>query len=247
MKKILAIVLFSALLFLGLVSCGTERKDGEETSGTGTRADSVIVLTDESGYVRPNKKTFSEEDQATLDYYYGEMLRKYPEFEVIPREMLVESIYRGETYRGVQYFDVSFEFCLGGMKTGWKCSFTIGSRIPEGEWSAGGDELFHQYYTSGLTEAQVQQARSMIYKQITDYIEINKLDSEGLAEDKLELYCGMSQEGRLHIHSEYIAKTTPQSPEQFWYEDHAHVFGTVYVDISFGKVTLTPSRVYTED
>ncbi len=68
MKKIVAIVLFSALLFLGLVSCGTEKPDSNVASGD---------------YVRPDKKTFSEIEQTTFDYYYGQMIQRYPSFAAI--------------------------------------------------------------------------------------------------------------------------------------------------------------------
>lgn len=221
MKKIVAIVLFSALLFLGLVSCGTEKPDSNVASGD---------------YVRPDKKTFSEIEQTTLDYYYGQMIQRYPSFAAIPREMLMEKLYYEPIADGgIRRLNVSFIFCIGGLETGCEFSFYKDLETPEGEWAAFENGL-SKYYTRGLTEAQMTGIRSMLCGAIKTYIEENNMSIDDLSADSLPLHWYPSFEG-FYLVTELDANPATQSPNRRP-KDQAHVRGEVLVNISTGEFKL---------
>ena len=92
-------------------------------------------------YVKPDKEPLSSEQQEIADRYYERMLREYPSFKAIPREMLSEAVYQGVD----GYMSVKYTFCLGGIPTDCYADFSKGPDDSEGKWYKS-ENIFMKYY-----------------------------------------------------------------------------------------------------
>lgn len=129
-------------------------------------------------YVKPDKEPLSSEQQEIADRYYELMLREYPSFKAIPREMLSEAVYQGVD----GYMSVKYTFCLGGIPTDCHADFSKGPDDPEGRWYKS-ENIFMKYYSTGLTEKQMTEMRAEIEKQILQLVDEYKLKREGMEEE----------------------------------------------------------------
>lgn len=175
-------------------------------------------------YITCKKARYFAEKREILDQYYDQMVVKYPEFGKIPREMLQEDI--SEEISEDKFFKVSFTFYFGGRPTGCKCTFSREPYSAEGKWELEENE-FKKFYQSGLTEEQMAELEEMAYLQIDAYIEKYKLKR---SDDRMGIYFTVVN-GEPCAQSESIADVTPFTTKEFGCGDHAHIFGTVVIDV----------------
>lgn len=169
-------------------------------------------------YVKPDKEPLSSEQQEIADRYYELMLREYPSFKAIPREMLSEAVYQGVD----GYMSVKYTFCLGGIPTDCYADFSKGPDDSEGKWYKS-ENIFMKYYSTGLTEKQMTEMRAEIENQILQLVDEYKLKREGMEEETV-LYWRI-EKGRMNLIGEYLAPVIPETVRWFPCGDHAHLFG----------------------
>ncbi len=218
--QLLGILIVFALSGCADISAADDSAEALSKPGT------YDVRTESDQYVTCEKKIYSSEEQAIIDHYYDEMVLKYPEFGMIPREMLREYIYQYE------HLTVSFTFCLGGIPTDCKCTYRTSPRCPEGEWEIE-ENVFKKFYHSGLTEKQMNDIRAQLYSQVKEYIDEYNLDKTGVSLENTGIFWGVS-DGKPFAGTEYIADVTLFTTKKFGCGDHAHVFGSVILEGMIG-------------
>lgn len=177
-------------------------------------------------YAKPVKQTLSPEDQSLVNSCYRELCRRYPHLGVIPREMLLETVARGENGEAVS---VRFTFCLGGSPTNCECTYFPGPLRRGDGWLLREDE-FRKYYQSGLTDAEISRIKAELVRQLRAQIDADHLVPQKPPEDGIHLYWSVDPDGRLCAMAECIADVTPQTTRAFACGDHAHLFGKVIID-----------------
>ena len=218
-KKILSLFLvFSLLLSLPLLfaGCVADGKDGETYR---------LIPTLQEEAVAPVKKTYSDEEQAILDEYYQKMLIEFPSWRQIPRKMVREFYYEEDD----GYFVVDFVFCLGGINTDCRCRFSSSRINPEGKWSIYEDG-FKKFYTSGVTQAQMDYLRERLALQIEEKIEQQGLIEREPVRESIHP-CWYDYSGELCVTSEYIAYY-PDPPEGIngCGIDHEHLIARIILE-----------------
>ena len=172
-------------------------------------------------YITCSKESYSDQEQSLLDHYYDKMLLEFPEFGKIPREMLYEKIIWDN-----EDMEVSFTFYFGGRSTDCECTFRKTKTNPEGEWELK-EDAFKKFYQSGLSKAQMEELEAMAAEQIDAYIEKHRLKP---SKDKTGIYFQVV-DGEPCVCMECIADVTLFTTKEYGCGDHAHVFGTVILDI----------------
>ena len=217
-KKILSLFLvFSLLLSLPLLfaGCVADGKDGKTYR---------LIPTLQEEAVAPVKKTYSDEEQAILDEYYQKMLIEFPSWRQIPRRMLREHYFETNGF-----VDVEFTFCLGGFTTDCRCSFSSGSANPEGSWTIW-ENGFKKFYTSGVTQAQMDYIRDRLAAQIEEMIEEKGLTEREPVPETIYPYW-VERDGELFVTAEYIAYYPNVSEDQKGCGiDHEHLFGRILLE-----------------
>lgn len=175
-------------------------------------------------YITCKKTQYSAEKQAMLDQYYDQMVLEFPKFGEIPREMLLESV--SNDISDDKFFEVTFTFCFGGRPTGCRCTFSREPRATQGKWELEEDE-FKKFYQSGLTSDQMAELQKMVRSQINERIEKYKLDKNDRPSG-MYLYV---VNGEPCAQEESIADVTVLTTKEFGCGDHAHLFGTVILDV----------------
>ena len=230
MKRFFAFSQALVIVLLCLASCAVAPAGGADTAST------TVLKTfrrrDPAMYIKPPQKDHTPEEEQTIDYYYGELIRLYPRLAVIPREMLRTSVDMGE------YPRVKFAFYFGGLRTECEFIFSSGPAIPEGHWRISEDE-FSQYYGRGLTEEQMDGICSAIIQSIGKFVEEKKLDGSDLSVDECAFYWQVTKEEQIFLTAEYIASKTPQTTKNLGCGDHAHDFARALVDLSSDDITFT--------
>ena len=216
-RKIVSLAL--SLLILGGLIALTEIS--EKNSGVET----VLFLSPVSPRqaVKPVKKEYSDSEQAILDEYYEKMLKEYPSWRAIPREMLREHVVVGKNGS----LSIVFTFCLGGMETDCMCRFFSNQLNPEGKWTRF-ENGFKRFYSTGFSQEQIERIRSALVRQIEEKIEED--DALRLREPVRDVICLFlyDDSGALTVSAEYIADRTPEIPGVSGCGmDHEHVFGRV--------------------
>ncbi len=184
-------------------------------------------------YAAPQKNEPTENERQTLDKYYKELIEKFPEAAAIPREMLIE-----KTYMIEDELNVSFTFCFGGLETGCKYRFFVNDTHPEGKWNCDEDG-FKQYLDSGVPKEAMDYMKSLLKKNTADRITKEKLDETAV--EKTVFYWEW-ENGGLRLSSECIAYVTDNSYLYYGCGDHAHIFCSVDVELTDGKIRITEHK-----
>ena len=183
-----------------------------------------LIPTLQEEAVAPIKKTYSDEIQAILDEYYQKMLIEYPSWRQIPRRMLRE--YCSE-HNG--FVNVEFTFCLGGVGTHCMCSYSNGPANPEGHWTIWEDG-FKKFYTSGVTQAQMDYIRDRLAAEIEEMIEEKGLIEREPVRESIYPWW-LDYNGELLVRAEYIAYYPNVSEDQKGCGiDHEHLFGRILLE-----------------
>ena len=180
--------------------------------------------------IAPVKQSYPDEIQAILDEYYQKMLKEFPSWRQIPREMLWE-VYDERNGR----VNVEFWFCLGGRETNCFCTYSSHSRLsadgtPIGGWRIYEEEGFKKFYASGVTQAQMDYIRDRLAAQIEE-----KIEEKGLIErEPVREYIypfWHDYNGELLVTAEYIAYY-PDPPEggAGYGITHEHLFGRILLE-----------------
>ena len=181
------------------------------------------------------------EEQAIIDKYYQEMCAQYPSFASIPRENLREIYYKSSES---EYFNVMFQFCLGGVGTGCECRFATSPRYPEGKWDIEENE-FSRFYDRTMTGEQMADIRHCLYEGVKSYYDRNHLKNKDgceLTEDSIYLVW-QYRDGKYYASTEQIGYVTLLTTKKYGCGDHAHVFGSVTVDMTPGAFALSHCTV----
>ena len=180
-----------------------------------------VIPTLQEEAVAPVKKTYSDEEQAILDEYYQKMLIEFPSWRQIPRKMLREFYSERNGF-----VDVKFTFCLGGLNTDCSCEFSTSRIKPEGKWTIR-ENGFKKFYTSGVTQAQMDYIRDRLAAQIEEMIEEKGLiEREPVRESIYPSWYGYN--GELCVRAEYIAYYPNVSEDQKGCGiGHEHLFGRI--------------------
>ncbi len=220
---ILVLICSFILSFAGCGGAAGENTTAPGTSTDGTETFRLIPVSPEEA-VAPIKKTYSDEIQAVLDEYYQKMLEEYPSWEQIPRKMLRE--FYSERNGFVK---VEFTFCLGGLNTDCSCEFSTSRIKPEGEWTIR-ENGFKKFYTSGVTQAQMDDIRDRLAAEIEEMIEEKGLvEREPVRESIYPSWYGYN--GELCVRAEYIAYYPNVSEDQKGCGiDHEHLFGRILLE-----------------
>ena len=182
--------------------------------------------------VRPEKFELTEKEQELADRYYELLKEQYPEFAAIPRELLKERVFIGE-----EYFDVSFQFCLGGAETNYECTYSTSPAYPEGKWEMFGND-YAQFASRTLSESELESLKNMLYDSMNAWIEDRGLEKGDLSPEDLQLYWAI-EDGGLCACAEEIVSVQAQGTTEYGCGDHAHVFGKVLVEFTDNGVKLT--------
>ena len=243
MKRTIPSLLFclSLLLSLSLTFAGCGGTAGDTASAGDTSADGSALSTSAQKDVEtlrliptlpeeaiaPVKQSYPDEIQAILDEYYQKMLKEFPSWRQIPREMLREFY---SEHNG--FVDVEFWFCLGGRETDCFCRYSSHSRLsadgtPIGGWTIYEEEGFKKFYASGVTQAQMDYIRGRLAAQIEEKIEEKGLIEREPVPEKIRPYW-VERDGELFVTAEYIA-SIPNPPEDLkgCGIDHEHLFGRI--------------------
>ena len=227
-KQLISLCLVLVLIcsfILSFAGCGGA---GENTTAPGTSTDGAetfrLIPVSPEEAVAPIKKTYSDEIQAVLDEYYQKMLKEYPSWEQIPRKMLRERYFETN-----DFMEVEFTFCLGGVGTHCVCRYSNGPANPEGNWTIWEDG-FKKFYTSGITQAQMDYIRDRLAAQIEEKIEEKGLIEREPIPEKIYPYW-VERDGELFVTAEYIA-FIPNPPEDLkgCGIDHEHLFGRILLE-----------------
>ena len=238
MKRTIPSLLFclSLLLSLSLTFAGCGGTAGDTAGDTSTDGSALstsaekdvetlrLIPTLQEEAIAPVKQSYSDEIQAILDEYYQKMLDEYPSWRQIPRRMLRE--HYSETNG---FVDVEFTFCLGGVNTNCSCRFSTSRIKPEGEWTIW-ENGFKKFYTSGVTQAQMDYIRDRLVAQIEE-----KIEEKGLIErEPVREYIYPSwhdYNGELFVTAEYIAYYPNVSEDQNGCGiTHEHLFGRILLE-----------------
>ena len=227
---------FSLLLSLSLTFAGCGGTAGDtagDTSADGSALSTSaekdvetlrLIPTLQEEAVAPVKKTYSDEEQAILDEYYQKMLIEFPSWRQIPRRMLRE---RYDETNG--FVDVEFTFCLGGVGTNCVCRYSTGPANPEGHWTIW-ENGFKKFYTSGVTQAQMDYIRDRLAAQIEEMIEEKGLTEREPVPETIYPHW-VDNKGELFVTAEYIAYYPNVSEDQKGCgSDHEHLFGRILLE-----------------
>ncbi len=228
-KQLISLCLVLVLIcsfILSFTGCGGTAGENTPLSGTLTNGTETfrLIPTLQEEAVAPIKKTYSDEIQAILDEYYQKMLIEFPSWRQIPRRMLRERYYEANGF-----VDVEFTFCLGGLNTDCSCEFSTNRKNPEGEWRIREDG-FKKFYTSGVTQAQMDSIRDRLAAQIEEMIEEKGLiEREPVRESIYPCWYGYN--GELCVRAEYIAYyPDPPEGEADCGINHEHLFGRILLE-----------------
>ena len=230
-KQLISLCLILVLIcsfILSFAGCGGAA--GENTPSSGTSTDGTetfrLVPVSEEEAIAPNKRSYSDEEQAILDEYYRKMLEEYPSWREIPRRMLQE--HYDETDDRV---NVSFTFCLGGIGTRCKCRYFSGPNCPEGGWTIE-ENGFRKFYSSGVSQEQKDALLDRLAAQIDAMIEEEGYVSNESVRDQIYLSWA-ERDGELFATSEYIVyyANPPKNtdPDEF-VSDHEHLFASIKLE-----------------
>ena len=240
MKRTIPSLLFclSLLLSLSLTFAGCGGTAGDTASAGDTSTDGSALSTSaqkdvetlrliptlQEEAIAPIKQSYSDEIQAILDEYYQKMLKEFPSWRQIPRRMLREHYFETNGF-----VDVEFTFCLGGVDTDCMCMYSAGSANPEGQWTIW-ENGFKEFYTSGVTQAQMDYIRDRLAAQIEEKIEEKGLIEREPVPEKIRPYW-VERDGELFVTAEYIA-SIPNPPEDLkgCGIDHEHLFGRILLE-----------------
>lgn len=222
MKRFLAFFLTVVTVLFVLASC--EKSPNNKPNKSETVNPEIGKVETNNSYLTPVKKELSEADRKTVDFYYREMVRLYPSFAKIPREMLMERIHRDD------YLTVSFTFCFGGLPTDCECTFSTSPRYPDGNWRINEDE-FKRYYQSGIDDTVMTEIRNYFSDEILKYINANKLDKTKFQKGSPHIYWQIT-DGQIYAGCEWIADITSFTTQKYGCGDHAHIFCRVLVDMT---------------
>ena len=221
---------------LSFAGCGGAA--GENTTAPGTSTDGsalstsaqkdmetlrlIPTLPEEA--IAPVKQSYPDEIQAILDEYYQKMLKEFPSWRQIPRRMLREFC---SEHNG--FVNVEFTFCLGGVGTHCVCMYSNGPANPEGNWTIWEDG-FKKFYTSGVTQAQMDSIRDRLAAQIEEMIEEKGLIERDPVRESI-YPSWYVYNGELCVRAEYIA-FIPNPPEDLkgCGIDHEHLFGRILLE-----------------
>ncbi len=156
-------------------------------------------------YLTPEKKAYTKKEQEKIDRCYNEMLEKYPDFGLIPREMLKEDIYYVTTAENNTV--VYFTFCIGGIPTGYQ--FTSDFK----DFQVHGEE-FKPFTDIALDEYMLSDFRGRLGKETELYMKSEKLDSEHFDKNDLKL-SWMIENGMLFLESEYETSVTDKTVKRY--------------------------------
>ena len=227
-KQLISLCLVLVLIcsfILSFAGCGGA---GENTTAPGTSTDGAetfrLIPVSPEEAVAPVKQSYSDEIQAVLDEYYQKMLIEFPSWEQIPRRMLREFY---SEHNG--FVSVRFTFCLGGIATDCECRFLTGPKDPGGSWTLH-ENRYQRYYTSGVSQEQMDYIRGRLALQIETQIE-----EKGLIErEPVRKYIYPSwhdYNGELCVTAEYIAYYPNVSEDQKGCgSSHEHLFGRILLE-----------------
>ncbi len=221
MKKIVLLFIVIAMIF-SAVSC---LNAGNNNAGT-------VVFKLDKEYVKPVKKELTEKQQETADKCYKDLVSKHERLAVIPREMLYENVYSIEN---TQY--VTFAFCLGGIATNCKFQYVKKPGETEGSWTIQEDDMYKQFYTTGITAEAMDAIRTAIEEDIDKSINEYHLKKDETSEDGLRIYWNKNDKG-LFAQAECIANVTEKTTKKFGCGDHSHIFGNVFFEIADGNLKI---------
>ena len=127
------------------------------------------------------------------------------------------------------FVDVEFTFCLGGFTTDCRCSFSSEPINPEGSWTIW-ENGFKKFYTSGVTQAQMDYLRERLALQIEEKIEQQGLIEREPVRESIRP-CWYDYSGELCVMSEYIAYY-PDPPEGIngCGVDHEHLIARIILE-----------------
>jgi len=238
MKRTILSLLFclSLLLSLSLTFAGCGGTTGDTAGDTSTDGSALsasaqkdvetlrLIPTLPEEAVAPIKRSYPDEIQAILDEYYQKMLKEFPSWRQIPRRMLREHYFETNGF-----VDVEFTFCLGGVDTDCMCMYSAGSANPEGQWTIW-ENGFKKFYTSGVTQAQMDYIRDRLAAEIEEKIEEKGLIEREPVPEKIRPYW-VERDGELFVTAEYIA-SIPNPPEDLkgCGIDHEHLFGRILLE-----------------
>ena len=238
MKRTIPSLLFCLSLLLSLsltfAGCGgTAGNTAGDTSAEGSALSASaqkdvetlrLIPTLQEEAIAPIKQSYSDEIQAILDEYYQKMLKEFPSWRQIPRSMLRE--HYSETNG---FVDVEFTFCLGGVGTNCSCRFSTSRIKPEGEWTIW-ENGFKKFYTSGVSQEQMDYIRDRLAAQIEEMIEEKGLIEREPVPEKIYPYW-VDNKGELFVTAEYIAYYPNVSEDQKECgTDHEHLFGRILLE-----------------
>ena len=244
MKRTIPSLLFclSLLLSLSLTFAGCGGTAGDTAGNVSTDGSALsasaqkdvetlrLIPTLPEEAIAPVKQSYPDEIQAILDEYYQKMLKEFPSWRQIPREMLLE-VY-DERNGGV---NVAFWFCLGGVDTDCVCTYYSHSSLsadgtPIGGWTIYEAEGCKKFYASGVTQAQMDYIRDRLAAQIEEMIEEKGLIEREPVPETIHPYW-VERGGELFVTAEYIA-SIPNPPEDLkgCGIDHEHLFGRILLE-----------------
>lgn len=233
MKRLILLCLALLLSLAALAGCADPASVPSGNTPAGNPPDTDAVPAPQPEH--------TAEEQAIIDKYYQEMCGQYPSFASIPRENLREIYYRSAES---EYFDVRFQFCLGGVGTGCECRFATSPRYPEGKWDIDENE-FSRFYDRTMTGEQMADIRHRLYEGVESYYDRNHLknkDGSELTEDSIYLVW-QYRDGKFYASTEQIGYVTLLTVKKYGCGDHAHVFGNVEIDFDASPIRIGDAEV----